>query len=199
MLHFCGRLAREKGLIEIVGSIVPDVLAAASDYADYAAGETILAISAPEDSAAGRSCGERCVILNRVMERLAAGLKQHAPQLVEKNRLLLATMDGEHTLGRTLDADSSPVGELFVAISCCQLIVIVTFTQAPNAYTLFLFGLSNTLQLLRNGTGSKNALPPGIPDPAAELGAPIDLRYPAVYITRRGHEDIDEVVDPEFL
>ena len=64
---------------------------------------------------------------------------------------------------------------------------------------LFLFGLSNILQLLRNGTGSKNALPPGIPDPAAELGAPIDLRYPAVYITRRGHEDIDEVVDPEFL
>ena len=98
--------------MEIVGSIVPDVLAARRDYADYAGGETILAISAPEDSAAGRSCGERCVILNRVMERLAAGLKQHAPQLVEKNRLLLATMDGEHTLGRTLDADSSSVGEL---------------------------------------------------------------------------------------
>ena len=50
-----------------------------------------------------------------------------------------------------------------------------------------------------HSAGSKNALPPGIPDPAAELGAPIDLRYPAVYITRRGHEDIDEVVDPEFL
>ena len=47
--------------------------------------------------------------------------------------------------------------------------------------------------------GSRNALPPGIPDAAAELGAPIDLRYPAVYVTRRGHEDIDEVVDPEFL
>ena len=39
----------------------------------------------------------------------------------------------------------------------------------------------------------------GMPDPAADLGAPVDLRYPAVYITRRGHEDIDEVVDPEFL
>jgi hypothetical protein len=38
-----------------------------------------------------------------------------------------------------------------------------------------------------------------MPDPAADLGAPVDLRYPAVYITRRGHEDIDEVVDPEFL
>lgn len=91
------RSAAEKGLTELVGSIVPSALAARGDYADYAAGETILAISVPDDSAAGKSCGERCASLNHVMERLAAGLKEHAPQLVDEKRLLLTIMDGEHS------------------------------------------------------------------------------------------------------
>lgn len=82
--------------MELVGSIAPAALAARDQFADYAGGETILAISAPDDSAAGHSCGERCVILNRAMENLAAGLKQHAPQLVNGKRLLLAVMDGKH-------------------------------------------------------------------------------------------------------
>jgi hypothetical protein len=39
--------------------------------------------------------------------------------------------------------------------------------------------------LLATLDGSKNALPVGMPDPAADAGAPLDWRYPAVYISRR--------------
>ncbi len=81
---------------------MPAALAARREYSEFAAGETILAISAPKDSAAGRSCGERCARLNSVMEELAAGLKQYAPQLVEGNKLLLAVMDGEHSINSTM-------------------------------------------------------------------------------------------------
>eukprot|EP01043_Picozoa_sp_COSAG02_P004339 COSAG02_NODE_112_length_35994_cov_12.152695_9_plen_85_part_00 len=84
--------------MDLVGSLVPAALAAKRDYSNFAAGETILAVSAPDDSAAGHSCGERCARLNHVMRELAAGLKQHAPQLVEENKLLLAVMDGEHSI-----------------------------------------------------------------------------------------------------
>ena len=89
-------MAKAKGLTDLVGSIVPAALAATREYSKFAAGETIVAISALDDSAAGRSCGERCARLNHVMEELAVGLKQHASHLVEENKLLLAVMDGEY-------------------------------------------------------------------------------------------------------
>ena len=104
-------------MTDLVGSIVPAALAAKKGYADYDAGETILAVSVPDDSAAGRSCGERCASLNRVMEQLAAGLKQHAPQLVEDKRLLLAVMDGEHGTWLYHDAD----GRVLRSLDPCAL------------------------------------------------------------------------------
>ena len=41
------------------------------EYKAFDGGETLLAVSAPDDTAAGQSCGERCASLNRVMEELA--------------------------------------------------------------------------------------------------------------------------------
>lgn len=134
------KAAQAKGLTELVGSTTGLALAATGEYSGYAHGETLLAVSAPGDSAAGRACGERCASLNRAFEDLAAVLAVHEPSLTSEKRLLLATLDG-----------------------------------------------------------SKNSLPSGVPDPAADAGAALDLRYPTVYITRRTVEDIDEIVDPEFF
>ena len=67
-----------------------------------------------------------------------------------------------------------------------------------------------------------NALPYGVPDGAAEGGAPVQRRYPALYLSRRGvvrailsstqprsrltvlagvvaQEDVDEIADPELF
>jgi hypothetical protein len=118
--------------MDLVGSLVPAALAAKRDYSNFAAGETILAVSAPDDSAAGHSCGERCARLNHVMRELAAGLKQHAPQLVEENKLLLAVMDGEHSIYSTV-ADDEGCAPWACIVLICSLLPIADRRLRPFA------------------------------------------------------------------